>query len=81
MGFGKKKSKFAVDFKMRYIAYSDNAFQVVIGRSLTGKSLPVLITVHNSSSLWGAACPFTKSPVLAWQLLDYFIMCADGMML
>lgn len=24
--------------------------------------------------------PFIRSPVLAWQLLDYVIICADGMM-
>lgn len=67
-------------FQMRCITYSANSFQVVIGRPLAGKLLPVFITVHNSSSPWALAVPFTRSPVLAWQLLDYFIKCADGMM-
>ena len=65
---------------MRCITYSANSFQVVIGRPSAGHWLPVLITVHNSSSPWAPSVPFTTSPVLAWQPLDYFIKCAYGMM-
>lgn len=58
MKFGriKNSSWFAVDFQMRCITYSANSFQVVIGRPLAGKLLPVLITVHNSSSPLGSVC-------------------------
>lgn len=65
---------------MRCIIYSASLFQVVIGRPLAGKLLPVFITVHTEAPFGELSVPFTPGPVLAWQLLDYFIMCADGMM-
>lgn len=56
---------------MRCIIYSANLFQVVIGRPLAGKLLPVFITVHNSSSLWGAVCALHQK--------SYFSMATTGL--